>query len=126
MPEYGCRAYWKCIDGFSVGHCCSEDSAYVEGMGCLEDIPCFQSCPPEGGIAVRRKLYITKKKIKEDNQVLCHYVVYHQKKKLKKITRFCVISFGSSEKLRVYRKTMRRRRINAATGVQNVTLMFFL
>ena len=57
MPEYGCRAYWKCIDGFSVGHCCSEDSAYVEGMGCLEDIPCFQSCPPEGGIAVRR-MYI--------------------------------------------------------------------
>ena len=55
MPEYGCRAYWKCIDGFSVGHCCSEDSAYVEGMGCLEDVPCFDSCPPEGGIAVRRK-----------------------------------------------------------------------
>ena len=55
MPEYGCRAYWKCIDGFSVGHCCSEDSAYVEGMGCLEDIPCFDKCPPEGGIAVRRK-----------------------------------------------------------------------
>ena len=55
MPEYGCRAFWKCIDGFSVGHCCSEDSAYVEGMGCLEDVPCFDSCPPEGGIAVRRK-----------------------------------------------------------------------
>ncbi|KAH3753954.1 hypothetical protein DPMN_188609 [Dreissena polymorpha] len=52
MPEYGCRGYWKCIDGFSVGHCCPAGSAYVDGMGCRETSTCSEMCPPRGGVAV--------------------------------------------------------------------------
>ncbi|KAL3856121.1 hypothetical protein ACJMK2_015314 [Sinanodonta woodiana] len=52
MPKYGCRAYFKCLDGRSIGHCCALGTAYVEGLGCMEDKMCTDVCPPEGGIAV--------------------------------------------------------------------------
>ncbi|KAK3600426.1 hypothetical protein CHS0354_023635 [Potamilus streckersoni] len=52
MPKYGCRAYFKCLDRRSIGHCCGLGTAYVEGLGCMEDKMCTDVCPPEGGIAV--------------------------------------------------------------------------
>ncbi|XP_053385627.1 probable chitinase 10 isoform X3 [Mercenaria mercenaria] len=51
MKEYGCRAYWKCIDGFSVGHCCPNGSAYVDGIGCLENEECNEECAHSKEIA---------------------------------------------------------------------------
>ena len=55
MSRYGCRAYWKCIDGFSIGHCCPRGSSYIDGMGCIEDASCIEDCPPKGGVAVNRE-----------------------------------------------------------------------
>ncbi|XP_053386408.1 matrilin-2-like [Mercenaria mercenaria] len=55
MKEYGCRAYWKCVDGSSVGHCCPNGSAYVDGRECLENVECTEKCPPSKEIAVRSK-----------------------------------------------------------------------
>ena len=58
MAEYGCKAYWKCMDGFSVGHCCPSDSKYVEGIGCLAGAVCNEDCPPLGGIAIKREYHM--------------------------------------------------------------------
>nr|BAK86420.1 BMSP [Mytilus galloprovincialis] len=50
MKNKGCRAYWLCVNGHSVGSCCPEGSYYVEGMGCMRGKACKEPCPPDGGI----------------------------------------------------------------------------
>ncbi|KAJ8311317.1 hypothetical protein KUTeg_011129 [Tegillarca granosa] len=37
MPQHGCRSYWVCINGASVGSCCPPGTYYLEGMGCMRD-----------------------------------------------------------------------------------------
>ena len=55
MPGQGCRSYWLCVNGHSVGSCCATGTYYVEGMGCMRGMACKQPCPPDGGILVTRK-----------------------------------------------------------------------
>ena len=45
MPGQGCRAYWVCVNGHSVGACCPVGSYYIEGLGCMSGIPCNEPCP---------------------------------------------------------------------------------
>lgn len=42
--EGDCRAYWKCKDGLSVGHCCPKGQSYVNGIGCLRNPSCDTRC----------------------------------------------------------------------------------
>nr|XP_011415592.2 protein PIF [Crassostrea gigas] len=46
MDGSGCRAFWTCINSYSVGSCCAPGTRYVEGMGCLLGLSCNDPCPP--------------------------------------------------------------------------------
>lgn len=39
-----CRAYWKCDNGVSIGHCCPKGQGYVNGVGCLPSPSCDTNC----------------------------------------------------------------------------------
>ncbi|KAK3083273.1 hypothetical protein FSP39_018154 [Pinctada imbricata] len=52
MSGMGCRSYWLCLNGHSVGSCCPPASYYVSGMGCMRGMACNEPCPPDGGLIV--------------------------------------------------------------------------
>ena len=43
-----CSGYWSCINGAAFGSCCAKpNQRYIPSLGCIDDVTCMMSCPPE-------------------------------------------------------------------------------